>query len=530
TIASFEKKRGRERPPPLFDLTSLQVHCNKRFAYSADQTLKLVQNLYEKKLVTYPRVDTTYLPNDMYPKISGILGKLTNYQQLTQPLLGKKIRKSTKVFNDKKVTDHHAIIPTGIQQALGTPEQNVYDAIARQFIAAFYPDCIVNNTTVLGESEKVEFKATGKEIVEEGWRVVFPKKKQDSQTAGDPKDDKKEDKILPIFTQGETGPHDPSIVEKETKPPKNYTEATLLRAMETAGKKVDDDELRELMKANGIGRPSTRANIIETLFKRKYIERQKKLIIPTETGIQLIQVIQNELLKSAELTGQWEKQLREIEDGEYSAGQFIRNMKVMVNDLVNEVIRTQSYVRISATAPPVKTADKKPSKSKGKVSASELTCPKCREGSLLKGKAAYGCSRYKEGCDFRLPFVFMEKKIPETQIIRLVNKGSSVELKGFKKEGKKLTGKILLNDANQLEFMPKPDSSTPEKKPKTDSSQEAIPCPKCGIGTVMKGKTAYGCSRWKHGCDFRFPFDEIRAKANGQPLTKELVLRIIRGG
>ena len=528
TIVSFQKKKGKEQPPRLFDLTSLQVHCNKKFGYSADQTLKLVQSLYEKKLVTYPRVDTTYLPNDMYPKINGILSKMTNYSQFTQPLLGQKIRKSSKVFNDKKVTDHHAIIPTGIQQTLGTVEQNVYDSIARQFIAAFYPDCIVNNTTVIGESEGVQFKATGKEIVEEGWRVLFPKKKKKEENE-DGEGKKEEEKILPVFVQGETGPHEPSLAEKQTKPPKNFTEATLLRAMETAGKKVDDEELRDLMKANGIGRPSTRANIIETLFKRKYIKRQRKLIIPTETGIQLIGIIKNDLLKSAELTGQWEKQLREIEKGEYSARHFIGNMKVMVHNLVNEVIRTQSHIRISAATAPSQTAAKPKKSKKKKVSVNELTCPKCRQGRLLKGKAAFGCSRYKEGCHFVLPFVFMEKKIPETQVVRLVNSGSSVQLKGFKKDGQKLTGKLILNDDNKLEFRQKPEVEKPAKKGTDQPAKDSVLCPKCGIGTLIKGKSAYGCSRWKFGCDFRFPFAEIREKANGKPLTKDLVLTIIKG-
>ncbi|MEL6843513.1 MAG: DNA topoisomerase, partial [Bacteroidota bacterium] len=263
-ITSVEKKNGKEGPPRLFDLTSLQVHCNKRFGYSADQTLKIAQKLYETKVITYPRVDTTYLPNDLYPKIAGILGRLQQYQQFTQPLLGKKIRKSGKVFNDKKVTDHHAIIPTGVERSLGPQEQRVYDAIARRFIAAFYPDCLVANTLVKGEANAVVFTAKGKEILDPGWRVLYPKKKKQEE-----EEDKKEtDKILPAFTEGEQGPHKPSLIEKTTQPPKSYTEATLLRAMETAGKQVDDEELRDLMKANGIGRPSTRAGIIETLFKR----------------------------------------------------------------------------------------------------------------------------------------------------------------------------------------------------------------------------------------------------------------------
>ena len=343
-ILSFTKKKGREYPPNLFDLTSLQVHCNKRFSYSADQTLKIVQKLYEQKLVTYPRVDTTYLPNDVYPKIPGILNKLTQYSQFTKALLGKTIRKSAKVFNDKKVTDHHAIIPTGIEKGLPVNEQNVYDAIARRFIAAFYPDCIVSNTTVIGEVDGIKFKATGKEILEQGWRIVLA-----SQASKSGKKQEKEEKIMPTFTAGETGDHTPSLLEKQTQAPKTYTEATLLRAMETAGKKVDDDKLRELMKANGIGRPSTRANIIETLFRRNYVRRQKKQLLPTDLGIQLIDTIQNNLLKSVKLTGQWEKQLREIEAGTFPAQQFIANMKKMVSGLTEEVVLEKKLPKTKAT-------------------------------------------------------------------------------------------------------------------------------------------------------------------------------------
>ena len=363
-ITSFNKKKGKEYPPKLFDLTSLQVNANKRFGFSADQTLKLVQSLYEQKLVTYPRVDTTYLSNDIYPKIPGILSKLTHYQQFTQSLLGKPIRKSKKIFNDNKVTDHHAIIPTGMQKSLPADEQKIYDAITRRFIAAFYPDCIVSHTVVIGESAGVTFKAKGKEILEEGWRVLYPKpasakSKASKHSGGKAGDDKEEElKLLPSFQVGETGPHDPSLVEKKTQPPKYYTEATLLRAMETAGKKVDDEELRDLMKANGIGRPSTRANIIETLFKRKYIRRQKKLIMATETGIQLIGIIKNDLLKSASLTGQWEKQLREIEGGSFPAPQFIDNMRTMVSSLVSEVQLDKERIQIVAP-PSSKTASTK---------------------------------------------------------------------------------------------------------------------------------------------------------------------------
>lgn len=536
-ILSFNKKKGREYPPKLFDLTALQVHCNKRFSLSADQTLKIVQKLYEQKVVTYPRVDTTYLPTDIYPKVPGILSKMTQYSQYTQPLLGKKIRKSSKVFNDKKVTDHHAIIPTGVEKSLAPNEQKVYDAIARRFIAAFYPDCIVANTTVIGEVDGVKFKATGKEILEPGWRVLFPKPPPKKSKAGDKKteDKKKEETILPVFKVGETGPHDPTLVEKQTQPPKPYTEGTLLRAMETAGKKVDDDELRELMKANGIGRPSTRANIIETLFKRKYIQRRKKQIAPTEKGIQLIDTIQNDLLKSAELTGQWEKQLRDIEQGNYSETQFVDGMKKMVVDLIAEVKQAKDVPRISTpdqktrrtpSKPTVNKREKRTTKAKPKAPLTELTCPKCRKGKLLKGKTAYGCSRWKEGCGFRLPFAFMQKKLPETQLRRLMAKGSTIQLKGFKSEGKSLTGKLFFDREYNLEFRPKDGPKPSVKKAKVP---DVVPCPKCGVGKVVKGKTAYGCSLWQTGCTFRFPFAEVRKAAAGRPLTKTLVWQILKG-
>lgn len=541
-IVKFEKKKGKEMPPSLFDLTSLQVHCNKRFSYSADQTLKLVQKLYEQKVVTYPRVDTTYLPNDVYPKIGGILSKMTNYSQFTQPLLSKTIRKSGKVFNDKKVTDHHAIIPTGVQKNLAAYEQNVYDAIARRFVAAFYPDCIVSNTTVIGESNAVKFKATGKEILEQGWRVLFPKPPK-KKTSNNSKNEK-EEKILPTFKVGESGPHEPSLIEKMTQPPKNYTEATLLRAMETAGKKVDDNELRELMKANGIGRPSTRAAIIETLFRREYIVRQKKLIIPTELGIQLIEKVQNELLKSAELTGQWEKQLRDIEAGKYFAKQFISDMKKMVVNLVEEVKATPQTGKITVTtkkpffdkkkiAQKSKSARKSFTKpSEDPVTPAGLSCPKCFKGKLLKGKNAYGCSRYAEGCSFRLPFEFESKKISEKQLMRLMKYGSTIQLKGFKVNGQSTNGKLKFNEDFDLILEKKVDLKFYKGKRKTTAKTnpipDKIPCPKCTKGQVLKGNSAYGCSRWKEGCDFRYSFEDVRKKAMGKTLTKELVWDILK--
>jgi DNA topoisomerase-3 len=333
TVTDVTAKKGTELPPRLYDLTSLQVDCNKKFGLSADVTLQTIQSLYEKKVTTYPRVDTTYLSDDIYPKCANILKGLRDYQPLTMPLAGKPLAKSKKVFDNKKVTDHHAIIPTGVYpQGLTDLEKKVYDLVARHFIAVFYPDCKFNTTTVLGESAGVKFKATGKEITEQGWRVVF---------AGELNEEKEgeKDKLLPSFTAGESGEHIPSLAEKWTQPPKPYTEATLLRAMETAGKLVEDEELREAMKENGIGRPSTRAAIIETLYKRNYIRKEKKNIAATATGIELIALIRNELLKSAELTGRWEKKLRDIEKRQYEARTFIEELKVMLNEVVNDVLR-----------------------------------------------------------------------------------------------------------------------------------------------------------------------------------------------
>ncbi len=347
-VTSVETKDGKESCPKLFDLTSLQVECNKRFGYSAEQTLKIIQSLYEKKLTTYPRVDTTFLPNDIYPKVPQILAGLVPYKKFTEPLAGKKLRKQTSVFNDKKVTDHHAIIPTGKFFNNFTPEEKwVYDLVTRRFIAAFYPDCKVANTVVEGKSADVEFRVSGKVILEPGWRVLFPNDKNDKKDDGDA--------VLPPFEKGESGPHSPSLAEKMTQPPKYYTEASLLRAMETAGKTVEDDELRDLMKENGIGRPSTRAAIIETLFKRNYIVRDKKRILATQTGIELIDTIENELLKSATLTGMWEKKMRDIEHGTYSMETFMGELKDMVREVTSAVKASKGKAIISSQeAPPKK--------------------------------------------------------------------------------------------------------------------------------------------------------------------------------
>ena len=339
TVTDVTAKNGTELPPRLYDLTSLQVDCNRKFGLSAEQTLQTIQSLYEKKVTTYPRVDTTYLSDDIYPKCANILKGLRDYQALTMPLMDKPLVKSKKVFDNKKVTDHHAIIPTGVYpQGLNDLEKKVYNLVATHFIAVFYPDCKFRTTTVLGESADVKFKTTGKEITEPGWRVVF---------AGEQTDEKEEkENLLPSFTVGESGPHTPGFAEKWTQPPKYYTEATLLRAMETAGKLVDNEELRDAMKENGIGRPSTRAAIIETLFKRNYIKREKKNIVATPTGIELIGTIRNELLKSAELTGQWEKKLRDIEKRQYEAKTFIEELKAMLGDVVRDVLSDNSASRI----------------------------------------------------------------------------------------------------------------------------------------------------------------------------------------
>lgn len=508
-IVSVTKKKGKDYAPKLFDLTGLQVYCNNKFGFSADETLKIVQKLYEQKVVTYPRVDTTFLPNDVYPKVPGILQNLKKYVQLTAPLLGKKIKKSPKVFNDKKVTDHHAIIPTGVETQLQYNQQQVYDIITRRFIAVFYDDCMVSNTTVIGKAADVNFKATGKEILSKGWRVVLESAEKE-QKASD---------LLPAFVKGEKGPHEPSFLEKQTKPPNQFTEASLLRAMETAGKQVDDDEMRELMKENGIGRPSTRANIIETLFKRKYIERNKKQVLPTQIGIQLIDTIQNELLKSAELTGMWEKQLKDIEKGTYSAGQFIANMKKMVDALVYEVRSEAQRANISHIKTVQKSEIKKEIKKKAGIISE--TCPKCKSGHIIKGKSAFGCSDYKNGCRFVLPFKFKDKKISEKQYIRLLQKGSTVNLKGFKTEVGEIEGLIRFDDQFKLILEPK-------KAIKKENS-DVLTCPKCKKGTVIKGKTAYGCSRYKEGCMFRFSFDDVRQKAAGKKMSKELVYSILNG-
>ena len=444
TVTDVTKKEGREAPLRLFDLTSLQVECNRKFAYSADETLKIIQSLYEKKVATYPRVDTTYLSDDIYPKCPGILKGLRDYETFTAPLTGTALLKSIKVFDNSKVTDHHAIIPTGQHpQNLTDMERRVFDLIACRFIAVFYPDCKFATTTVLGEVESIEFKATGKQILEPGWRVIFGTPSAQSQEEKEEKGE--EENVLPAFVKGESGPHVPDLYEKWTQPPRPYTEATLLRAMETAGKLVDNDELRDALKENGIGRPSTRAAIIETLFKRNYIRKEKKNLIATPTGVELIQIIHEELLKSAELTGIWEKKLREIEKRTYNAGQFLEELKQMVSEVVMSVLSDNSNRHITIQAP----APEKGSKASAKTEAADKPKKEPKKRAPRKSAAA-----------------------------------------GKKRE--QASGAVA---ASSVEVPVQADDFVGQ------------PCPLCGKGTVIKGKTAYGCSEWKSGCTFRKPFE-----------------------
>lgn len=455
TVTDVSAKKGTEAPPRLFDLTSLQVECNKKFSYSADMTLQLIQSLYEKKVATYPRVDTTFLSDDIYPKCANILAGLKDYAGFTAPLAGKKLLKSKKVFDNSKVTDHHAIIPTGVQpQGLTDMEKRVFDLIARRFIAVFYPDCKFSTTTVLGEVDKVEFKATGKQILEPGWRVIFAKEQQEETKENE------EERVLPLFTIGESGPHTPDLTEKWTQPPKPYTEATLLRAMETAGKLVDNDELRDALKENGIGRPSTRAAIIETLFKRHYIRKERKNLIATPTGVELIQLIHEELLKSAELTGIWEKKLREIERRSYDAATFLTELKQMVTEIVYSVLRDNTNRRVTIMpedapekgTPQAKT--KKNSSSKTKSSDTE------NDASPAKPKRTRKASSNTD----------KEKTLQAETLFSVSTEGNEIK-------GDEIIGTL---------------------------------CPLCGKGHIIKGKTSYGCSEWKNGCTFRKPFKIFR--------------------
>lgn len=451
TVTDVSAKKGTEAPPRLFDLTSLQVECNKKFSYSADMTLQLIQSLYEKKVATYPRVDTTFLSDDIYPKCPNILAGLKDYAGYTAPLAGKKLLKSKKVFDNSKVTDHHAIIPTGVQpQGLTDMEKRVFDLIARRFIAVFYPGCKFSTTTVLGEVDKVEFKATGKQILEPGWRVIFAKEQQEETKENE------EERVLPLFTIGESGPHTPDLTEKWTQPPKPYTEATLLRAMETAGKLVDNDELRDALKENGIGRPSTRAAIIETLFKRHYIRKERKNLIATPTGVELIQLIHEELLKSAELTGIWEKKLREIERRSYDAATFLTELKQMVTEIVYSVLRDNTNRRV--TIMPEDAPEKGTPQAKTKKNSSSKTKSSDTENdtSPAKPKRTRKASSNTD-----------KENTPQAETL------FSVSTEGNEIKGDEIIGTL---------------------------------CPLCGKGHIIKGKTSYGCSEWKNGCTFRKPF------------------------
>ncbi|MCM1449929.1 MAG: DNA topoisomerase 3 [Clostridiales bacterium] len=403
-VTDVIKKNGREGAPRLFDLTSLQVECNKKWGWTADDTLKRIQSLYEKKVTTYPRVDTTYLSTDIHPKIPSILQRMTPYANLTATILSAPITKTTRIFDNSKVTDHHAIIPTGESPSvLQGEERQLYHLIALRFIAAFYPDCLFEQTTVSGESSGVPFRTIGKVITDPGWRSVL----QPEQSESD-KDKEGENNILPQFNVGESGPHKPSLVKKATQPPKYYTEATLLRAMESAGKIVDDEALREAMKENGIGRPSTRAAIIETLFKRRYIYRQRKNIMASAAGITLIETINQELLKSPKLTGIWENRLRRIERGEYSASEFVEDLKVQINEIVINVLSDNSCLHIDTSEkvkekPSSKRARKPRDKKPPITEYSMIQCPECKQGHIVRGKTAFGCSNFKN-CGFRLSF------------------------------------------------------------------------------------------------------------------------------
>ncbi|MGL4518883.1 MAG: DNA topoisomerase 3 [Phocaeicola sp.] len=454
TVTDVTLKKGSEAPPRLFDLTSLQVECNKKFGYSADETLRLIQALYEKKVATYPRVDTTFLSEDIYPKCPSILAGIKPYEALTAPLMGKPLLKSKKVFDNKKVTDHHAIIPTGQNPTnLTDMEKRVFDLIARRFIAVFYPDCKFSTTTIMGEADAIEFKVTGKQILEPGWRVIFAKEpKEEVKEEG--KEGADEERSLPTFNRGESGSHTPSLSEKWTQPPRPFTEATLLRAMETAGKQVEDDELRDALKENGIGRPSTRAAIIETLFKRNYIKKERKNLIATPTGVELIGLIHEELLKSAQLTGIWEKKLREIERKSYKASTFLEELKQMVQEVVYSVLSDNTNRRVTIMQPTIveevtKAVKKKKSAPRKKKETKEGEATVAKPKTPATPKAAPAAER--------------ELPIPATPTTTAATAASTDNLVGQ-------------------------------------------PCPLCGKGTIIKGKSAYGCSEWKAGCSFRNPF------------------------
>jgi DNA topoisomerase-3 len=549
TVTNVEIKKGRESPPRLFDLTSLQVQCNNQLGLSAEDTLKIVQALYEKKAVSYPRVDTTFLPDDVYPKIPGILRGI-GHSTLTAPLLANKIPKTSKVFNNTKVTDHHAIIPTGSGGPGGGMESSVYDIIVRRFIAAFYPDCEVSNTTVLAEAADFLFRVRGRQILNPGWRVVYgdptqqaapkptPPAGEKAATGND--DDDVVSTVLPSFTKGESGPHQPRLESKMTQPPKDYTEASLLRGMETAGRNIDDDELRQAMKDSGIGRPSTRAAIIETLFKRNYIRREKKRLLPTPTGVELIGLIRNPTLKSAELTGQWEQKLRQIERNELPSDQFLEELKGLVREMVQEVKTDRSGRAVSAGSPTPPVASGGASATKAAPSTAQKSvstvpkaasqqpasnglgpCPACKTGHILRGKTAFGCARFREGCQFRLPIEILGKKLSDPQVKSLLARGRTQLIKGFVTgAGEKIDGALALDANFQPELLP-----AAESKPTTATDPGQIPCPVCKLGTMLKGSSAFGCSRFREDCQFRVPFEW-----GGKKLTDTQLRQLLRRG
>lgn len=497
TVTDVTEKKGTEAPPRLYDLTSLQVDCNKKYGFSADFTLQMIQSLYEKKFTTYPRVDTTYLSDDIYPKCGQILNGIAGYDAFIEKLRGRKLLKSKKVFDSSKVTDHHAIIPTGVPaRGLTDTEKAVYDLVTKAFIAVFYPDCKFLTTTVMGKVESVEFKATGRQIVDPGWRFVYSKdaKTDTDNAAAD------ETKTLPPFTKGESGPHVPSLLEKTTTPPKYYTEATLLRAMETAGKLVDDEALREAMKENGIGRPSTRAAIIETLYKRHYVRKERKNLVATPTGIELIDLIHENLLKSAELTGQWEKKLREIEKRSYDPRKFLDELNTMVVEIVNAVRSDYSnrHVTVLSDEDLKKTKTRKSRSAKKGGAEADKGTAEVQEQSAGQSAAA---SKASDSSAQETPQTAAAGAMPVSGGVDSPSAATdaSRSVAGFqpRKKGKKAVGKTAA---------PAPAAASPAT---TDTDEwVGLPCPLCHEGHIIKGRTAYGCSRWREGCSFRRPFAE----------------------
>ncbi len=522
TITEITTKQGKEAPLRLFDLTSLQVECNKKFSFSADDTLKLIQSLYEKKVTTYPRVDTTFLSEDIYDKIPGILKGIKAYSEFTATLLTKKIPKSKKVFDNTKVTDHHAIIPTGIDpHNLSENEKKVYDVVTKRFISVFYPDCTFSATTVLGEASGIEFKVTGKQIIDLGWRVIYAKETPEEKEGNE--DDAAG--LLPDFKKDETGPHAPALTEKWTQPPKPYTEATLLRAMETAGKMVDNDELRDALKENGIGRPSTRAAVIETLFKRNYIRRERKSLTATATGVELIQTINEELLKSAELTGQWEKKLRLIERGGFEAKTFLDELKEMVREIVKHVKEDHSNrsITIDQKMEEENTSKVEKSIKKKKDDSTQPSSTKVKEKKSKEkkntGKASETSNRSKD-----------INKTDENLLTPTERAVLNAESKEFKiatparewprsddslpnihaKQALDVSKEVKETPVAPLEiigdlFAPRMTASPVD----TVAIKAGDRCPLCGKGFIIRGKTALGCSEWKNGCSFRSPLNDL---------------------